>query len=1171
MEKLEESIKNIISIIKKINKAYNIDIYFNLIKEVLKSEEINNAIITISDIINNIPNEEGKKKESNEMLKTANKIKDFLNDLQISLIQSKIAISKAKKYNDELAELNRLEKIPLLTSCLVIHGRVFAQKDNKNNQELDDIDISDEDQDKDQDSMLVVINNANETAIKSVKETIGYIALNITKHEADEDNKNIDTLVLSKIQALFIIVTALATKQKTIQEIIKSKEEPEITETKIDDLKKFKHKNNNNLKYYKFVPYKYRPPIKNFKDNDNKEITGLSQNTTDYFKYKMRKLLSIILFSSKKGNNLFTVIDSNKQLSKSLIDIYIYLCFIFDFVFDFEDMSDIRTDITQIIININKYNAYLLLYHYLFMPGKIYKIPSFNYYKLPLPDKNNVGMSLYFESEEPLNLELLTEASTEEITEEIKDELQSNTYYNIKKNIYSDVLRNIELNIISGKYRLKKEAFKRAKDTGLPPAINDHLYEFYKYNINLLLQKVYKQFEDATNNKNNKNNENKILSSILSSIQQNIHIDIEAPDVAPGVGQDVYTDVYTDSKIINYYILSKIVQELVKQNMENYIETQSNRILEQVIKHLPNEKNDEVKNDEVKNDELIMILAPREFAVAMNNTEIELMSEKSEVLPTYQFSNVEDDPIEKFIIYSDEYSNSELIKSKYELIVNKEIYSALLNGESNPFILDSNEQSSIYPLLKTHAFEIIRDLIHTLSYNEFNNINTLGFLSSEFKNHVYKLTKDTKKYTDWLDHFVLYQKNAVKAIILSNDKFGNNIPMYLEESFNIVMYITNQYLSEMGGRGTELYLNTIIGKLEIHEDENTNILVSMVKNTELEIKKINEKLKKISKEGKTSIALRKKMTELTGIQDKIQKNIQEKKEKKEKEGKEVYLQGKILAENSILKRYKECFSTIGISTIALSAMIKSDKINKDTTLLTFSSIVEELAMFSESKNIPQFNVGSNDTQMDKIASIIEFYEKTNKLSTIYFTFGEYHEYNEVLYFTKKLLIFMTTRFICYPYLMLLKKTLFNYFKTIYPSKTDEDISNKVNYCLTNELLLENYKSIENILYTKVSRDLVENTIDIFYNQEEKYLFESQSIKDILDNVVNLLTINPVLSIPEDSPFFKIVIQEINAYFETFISTTILNWMVIIENVFKFNINQGRIIRSIGSLVLQETK
>jgi hypothetical protein len=150
--------------------------------------------------------------------------------------------------------------------------------------------------------------------------------------------------------------------------------------------------------------------------------------------------------------------------------------------------------------------------------------------------------------------------------------------------------------------------------------------------------------------------------------------------------------------------------------------------------------------------------------------------------------------------------------------------------------------------------------------------------------------------------------------------------------------------------------------------------------------------------------------------------------------------------------------------------------------------------------------------------------------------------------------------------MLLRKILTSYFKTLYPNDTYDSILEKVNFCLTNDILKENNKSIVDILYKKVSKQLVLNAVQIFDNQEEEYTFTTQSTKDILDTVVNSLTINPTLSIPENSPFFKTTVKEINAYFDTFVNKTILNWLVVIENVFKFNINQGRIIESIKSLV-----
>ena len=233
-------------------------------------------------------------------------------------------------------------------------------------------------------------------------------------------------------------------------------------------------------------------------------------------------------------------------------------------------------------------------------------------------------------------------------------------------------------------------------------------------------------------------------------------------------------------------------------------------------------------------------------------------------------------------------------------------------------------------------------------------------------------------------------------------------------------------------------------------------------------------------------------------------------------------------------------------TILLSKFINID-LNDSYDLLTFK-IIE-----SEQTDI-----------FEKIKELEKFYEITNNISNIYFTFNKYANENDVLKFSKDLLIFMTERFICFSYFMLLKNTLTTYFKTIYVLDNDANIMDKVNYCLTNYILKYETKSILNILYIDVSKKLVLNAVQIFDTQEEENLFTQESTKEIFDSVVNLLTINPSLSIPEDSPFFK-NIKEVNSYFDTFVNKTILNWLVIIENVFKFNINQGRIIQSIYNL------
>jgi hypothetical protein len=161
---------------------------------------------------------------------------------------------------------------------------------------------------------------------------------------------------------------------------------------------------------------------------------------------------------------------------------------------------------------------------------------------------------------------------------------------------------------------------------------------------------------------------------------------------------------------------------------------------------------------------------------------------------------------------------------------------------------------------------------------------------------------------------------------------------------------------------------------------------------------------------------------------------------------------------------------------------------------------------------------------------------------------------------------ITVNFLIYPYYLLLRKVLTLYFKSLYPNDTIGETFTKVEYCLTNDLLKPGRKSIREILLAEVPIKLLLNSVQIFNNEQEEVEFTQQSIKEILDTVTDLLTVNPIFSIPSDSPIMKNTIKEINAYFDTFTNKTILNWLVVIENVFKFNINQGRIIKSIDNLL-----
>ena len=867
------------------------------------------------------------------------------------------------------------------------------------------------------------------------------------------------------------------------------------------------------FEYYKFDMKRYRPPIK-----------GIVKNANDYVQYKIKKILSTLLYSAISEKNLYTIIESNSKLSEAFTDIYIYLSFIYDFL----DNGEIKIDINNIIKNINDYNAYLLLYHYLFLSKKIYKIPKFNYYLLPLLDKKNGGKFIYF-NDINNKIDLNTKYDADTATETVIIDISNNIQANIRNaNSYLHVMENIENNIISGKYIIKPDNFIQSKSNNLPPSIIEKLKDFYTYNIKLLLIELYDNRDSNSN--------------IFEKIKE----------LNKYINKNNSTDIFIDNDIMTYWFMSKIVEELIKEKMKYYIESQTNRILYKVIK-----KKNLVPITFVDTN---LILSPQELVLNMNLDDI--TNGIKHFFYKYQFSKVKKLELDKFIIYPDEYANSEILKLKYELIIKKNIYTILLENNSNPYILDSNNQSPIFSLLKNHIPHVLKDIKY-LNYNEFTEVNPYNFLLLELNNHTHKLTNGLDTYKDWIDNFVSYQKNEVTTLILSNDKFGNNIPLYLEDSFNVITYIANQYLSESiyedddkdinilncekdkFNYKTYLFINKQINILGVYKKLGNNIVQNIIDNNDIEIKKINNTLQKTNKQYKT--ILEKKIKQLEDTNNNYEKQIR---------NTSKYIGNPDLDNEDILKRYKQLENNI--LTILLSKFINID-LNNSCDLLTFKIITHEQKILNNSLEDIKLKYSLDVTQLSK------FYEITNKISNIYFTFNKYTEYNQVLKFSKELLEFITERFICFPYFMLLNKILTTYFKSIYVIDNDSDILDKVNYCLTNKILKEDNQSIETILYNDVSKKLVLNAVQIFDNQEEESLFSPQSTKDIFDTLVNLLTINPSLSIPEDSPFFKTTIKEINSYFDTFVNKTILNWLVVIENVFKFNINQGRIIQSIYNL------
>jgi hypothetical protein len=869
---------------------------------------------------------------------------------------------------------------------------------------------------------------------------------------------------------------------------------------------------------------KNRPPLKS-------SLDILKERNKDYLLTVLSKLLN-----STNSHSLISLLEYGAKLSKVFTEIYPTIMV---FVELLELMGDNNTKsiVTTIINQLNNYNGYILLYYYILKKDKLYKIPKFNYFVIP--NYNESGNFLFFD-DPTVNLDFLSESAIN--VESVIPEINNSVLYNQGISKFSELYKNINNNIIRGTYIIKKESLTLSKTAGLPPSIKPLLPKFYRYNLILLIKDTFDELIKTPNN---------VIVKKISEIRDDIDID--------------------KNDVLTYFTIGKLIEEVVSEHCKDYIQKQSMRMITKLL-------NKASRALPVGTTELIQ--KQEDFSLMLNDTKINpfkigiiLDDIESNI---YQFSKVEktrNDYI-NFIIYPEEYANSEILKSKYKLTLNKQIYEYLLGSDINPYILDANNQSAIFPLLKLHNYKILEELKMTnIDFREFpyinaSDVNALDYLINEHSNHTKLLIEnDFNDFNKWINNFVCYQKNEVKTLILSNEKFGNNVPKYLEESFNAICYITNQYLSESIHKIEEFldknelksYLNAPINFNEylfinnseiygnIYVSSTDNFILDLIENKKKEVKIIKKSYSQLN-DGNTKQKLIRKETT-------INTEIDQYKSLLNGHVKIDYIE---LNKKKILERYNMLKYSL---TISLSKLGNYENLNQSKDLLTFKCIRKELEIMKNLNN-----------KKKELQIVYNFYNNSNKLSETYFTFGQYTDNNKVLQFANELFIFITKHFIIFPYIMILRKTLYAYFESIYPSLGFSGINARVDYLFDHQYIYQDKhnaadtrSSLNRLLEDVISHRLVVNSLNIFANSDEEAEFNSKSVKEILDTVISLMSTNSVIPVSPDSKFVDSM-KEINSYFDTFVPKTIMNWQVIFENTLKFNINQGRIIKCINVLV-----
>ena len=147
----------------------------------------------------------------------------------------------------------------------------------------------------------------------------------------------------------------------------------------------------------------------------------------------------------------------------------------------------------------------------------------------------------------------------------------------------------------------------------------------------------------------------------------------------------------------------------------------------------------------------------------------------------------------------------------------------------------------------------------------------------------------------------------------------------------------------------------------------------------------------------------------------------------------------------------------------------------------------------------------------------------------------------------------TVTYICDKYYDILRDALIAFINNTETVTNPLDIAKAI----LNNTEIFTGKNMEEILKEQIAEKLVKNSVDIREDEDDKLNFKEESIKQILDDYVGLLETTYIIDI--NSKILK-VMSKVNNYFDAITKEIIKNWLVVIENLLKFYINQYRLER-----------
>jgi hypothetical protein len=851
-------------------------------------------------------------------------------------------------------------------------------------------------------------------------------------------------------------------------------------------------------------------------------------------------------------------------------------------------------DYVKLARGLNKINSNYYLYYYIYQPGKIIGLSRFNYYQIPIDSSTK---SLYYLGASlgpglgsaPSNLVDIINGepigampgATPESNSHVDPADLSLKLLNrgfigdFKIGNYASMLDEYNGFKLPVNRRMVAKDFARFKGSSLPPSLYYVLNEFYKNCLIELVKNILEKIEAG-----------KTAAGPVKEIYDKSEQLIKSSSIA-----------IQEYDLVTYDFITKLIQELIKEQVtvliNNSVVKKYNQFMTKIGKAAL----------------ATSILATKEMKVSLTNIDL-----NSSITKKTHFKNLYSlviqppkSTIEPFILYPNDLTNINRLRSKYGVTINPSILTIMMKSNASPYVPNADGYTTIFPVIKNYNYKLIQMLKsdNMIDFRSFKQ-SPIDFILQENINNLNKILSgiDTRKslLKDLFKNIDGYLFNDVKTMITANELFGNNVLLYLSESFDISSYLTLQYLSESLKLDSNVDFNiidleNILGLI----NDPSIILGNLDKNY------LGENLNSLRVPDKIeSIIINKLLMEKVRERDELTKKIKELDEKDEElKKKDLVLHTKINIKGSTLylnltDRKKELVTDIkklkninlGVKNLSNitprpdpNFIVSYDQYNKSISsfdkiglmIKAWSKLLEENSIKSNYNLVPIFILDKQQKIMEKgkispndledLVKIEKVMAHWSLIAESYFSNKKYTSQNDTLVFINSLLKYITKMIIGNGIELMMRRILMTWLQnaTITNTTDYEKINEYIQWILEEDLVgktdvLGNPTNMLKELYEVVCPKLVKNSAEIFEDKSDEQAHLVQQTKEILMGYFQLLDLTPMGGkIPDDvKNIFRV--QVVN-YFDTFTSKSILSWYVNIENILKYFINNYRCLKT----------